>query len=355
MSTYICRDCGETFDEPKHYTERHGLETGPYEELTCCPFCGGGYEKAVACECCGRLIPESEACIAENPDGDGDLSVCSDCADDLAVRAAEAEEATEPSMADESSNVTNSRSVLQRPVHNGQSMPGELSSSQSPLADDLARCIEAVYAEPITKDSQLTKVMRPTLDSAWLLDSSPLGHLILNTLCHCDPDSEQSWCLTAYDPTAKLLTERALDHLVIDSVLDTHVIPGHWRPLVARALAQYATARLYDQPQEAEHVLAAATLMDPSVLLPYPTTVCDLHGVVTARHSEPEAVLEELADETLHALRHDLHVAEAQRMPILVQVGSHVYCLPGDALTCEEVSDVCWSAAQCKPTKEVHD
>ena len=352
MSTYICRDCGETFDEPKHYTERHGLETGPYEELTCCPFCGGSYEKAVACECCGRLIPESEACIAENPDGVGDLSVCSDCADELAVRAAEAE-ADEPSMSDESS--TDTARMLQRPSASGLSMPGELSSSQSTLADDLARCIEAVYAEPITQDSQLTKVMRPTLDSAWLLDRSPLGHLILNTLRHCDPDSEQSWCLTGYDPTAKLLTERALDHLVIDSVLDTHVIPGHWRPLVARALAQYATARLYDQPSEAEHVLAAATLMDPSVLLPYPTTVCDLQGVVTARPGEPETVLEELADETLHALNHDLHIAEAQHMPILIQVGSHVYCLPGDALTCEEVSDVCWSSTHCKAPKEAHD
>lgn len=353
MSTYICRDCGETFDEPKHYTERHGLETGPYEELTCCPFCGGSYEKAVACECCGRLIPESEACIAENPDGVDDLSVCSDCADELAVSAAEAE-ADEPSMSDESS--TETARMLQRPSADGLSMPGELSSSsQSPLADDLARCIEAAYAEPITQDSQLTKVMRPTLDSAWLLDRSPLGHLILNTLRHCDPDSEQSWCLTAYDPTAKLLTECALDHLVIDSVLDTHVIPGHWRPLVARALAQYATARLYDQPQEAAHVFTAATLLDPSVLLPYPTVVCDLHGVMTTKLKEPEAVLEELSDETLHALRHDLHIASDQCMPILVQVGSHVYLLPGDALTCEEVSDVCWSSTKCTSPKEAHD
>lgn len=353
MSTYICRDCGETFDEPKHYTERHGLETGPFEKLSCCPFCGGSYEEAVACELCGKLIPASEACIADDPDG-GDLSVCSDCADELATRAAEAE-AAELSMADESLNDADESPVLLRSTHNGQSMPGELSMAQWPMSDELQRCIEAVYAEPITKDKQLTKVMRPTLDSAWLLDRSPLGHLILNALRHCDPDSELSWCLTGYDPTTKLLTERALDHLVIDSVLDTHVIPGHWRPMVARALAQYATARLYDQPQEAARVFTAATLLDPGVLLPYPTTVCDLHGVVTARPGEPEAVLETLADETLHALNHDLHLAEAQHMPILIQVGSHVYLLPGDALTCEEVSDVCWSSIQHKSPKEVHD
>lgn len=296
MSTYICRDCGETFDEPKHYTERHGLETGPYEELTCCPFCGGSYEKAVACACCGRLIPESEACLTD----DLQCTLCTDCADDLA----------------------------------GQPTP----------ADMLHTSIEAVYADhqvdrqdALQQAAQTSRTDRPTLDSAWRLDESPLGDLILDTLRHCDPDSEQSWCLTSYDPTAKLLAERIFDHLVIDSVLDTHVIPGHWRPLVARALAQYANTRLYDQPQEAAQVFTAATQLDPAVLLAYPTTVCDLHSVMTAKPSEPEAVLEELVDETLHALRHDLHWAEAQHMPILVQVGPHVYLLPGDALTCEEV------------------
>ena len=314
MSTYICRDCGATFDEPRHYTERHGLETGPYEELTCCPFCGGSYEKAVACECCGRFIPESEACLTD----DLQCTLCTDCADALV----------------------------------GQPTP----------TDMLHTSIEAVYADhqvdhqdALQQDAQTSRTDRPTLDSAWRLEESSLGDLILNTLRHCDPDSEQSWCLTAYDPTAKLLTERALDHLVIDSVLDTHVIPGHWRPLVARALAQYATARLYDQPQEAAQVFTAATQLDPAVLLAYPTTVCDLHGVMTAKPSEPESVLEELVDETLHALRHDLHWAEAQHMPILVQVGPHVYLLPGDALTCEEVDDVCWSHTQCKSPKEAHD
>lgn len=298
MSTYICRDCGETFDEPRRYTERHGLETGPYEELTCCPFCGGSYEKAVACECCGRLIPESEACLTD----DLQCTVCTDCADDLA----------------------------------GQLTP----------TDMLHTSIEAVYADhqvdhqdALQQAARTSRTDRPTLDSAWRLDESPLGDIILDTLRHCDPDSEQSWCLTSYDPTAKLLAERILDHLVIDSVLDTHVIPGHWRPLVARALAQYANTRLYDQPQEAAQVFTAATQLDPAVLLPYPTTVCDLHGVMTAKPSEPEAVLEELVDETLHALRHDRHWAEAQHMPILVQVGPHVYLLPGDALTCEEVPD----------------
>ena len=314
MSIYICRDCGETFDEPKHYTERHGLETGPYEGLTCCPFCGGSYEEAVTCEGCGRLIPESEACVTD----DLQHMLCTDCTDALV--------------------------------------------DQPTPADMLHTSIEAVYADhqvdnegALRQDAYTVHTDRPTLDSAWRLDESPLGDLILDTLRHCDPDSEQSWCLTGYDPTAKLLTERALDHLVIDSVLDTHVIPGHWRPLVARAIAVFANTQLYDQPKHAAQLLDAAVQLDPYVLMAYPTTVCDLHGVVTAMPGESEAVLEELADETLHALRHDLHWAEAQHMPILVQVGPHVYLLPGDALTCEEVSDVCWSSTKCKSPEEAHD
>ena len=45
--SYICIDCRRQFDEPRVYEERHGLETGPYEQMTCCPFCGGGYAEAV--------------------------------------------------------------------------------------------------------------------------------------------------------------------------------------------------------------------------------------------------------------------------------------------------------------------
>ena len=40
MSTYICRECGETFDEPYEWLERHGLDHGPYERWSACPHCG---------------------------------------------------------------------------------------------------------------------------------------------------------------------------------------------------------------------------------------------------------------------------------------------------------------------------
>lgn len=39
---YKCENCGETFDEPRVYYERHGFDDFP-ETLSCCPYCGGGY------------------------------------------------------------------------------------------------------------------------------------------------------------------------------------------------------------------------------------------------------------------------------------------------------------------------
>lgn len=42
---FVCSDCGLEFDEPKTYTETHGLPFPPYEKWTGCPFCGGDYER----------------------------------------------------------------------------------------------------------------------------------------------------------------------------------------------------------------------------------------------------------------------------------------------------------------------
>lgn len=53
---YICLDCGELFDDPVKRTERHGLETPPYEVKSGCPKCGGAYVVGVPCECCGEII-----------------------------------------------------------------------------------------------------------------------------------------------------------------------------------------------------------------------------------------------------------------------------------------------------------
>jgi NAD-dependent SIR2 family protein deacetylase len=44
MDKFICTECGITFDEPKTITEKHGLETPPYEEIDVCPECGGSFK-----------------------------------------------------------------------------------------------------------------------------------------------------------------------------------------------------------------------------------------------------------------------------------------------------------------------
>lgn len=53
---YICLECGALFDEPKKYTERHGLDTPPYEKTTGCPVCGGAYTRTIFCDACGGPI-----------------------------------------------------------------------------------------------------------------------------------------------------------------------------------------------------------------------------------------------------------------------------------------------------------
>lgn len=56
MSEYICLDCFALFDTPKHYIERHGLDTPPYEEFDGCPACGGAFVPAIYCDACGEAI-----------------------------------------------------------------------------------------------------------------------------------------------------------------------------------------------------------------------------------------------------------------------------------------------------------
>ena len=53
---YICLDCGYLFEEPKHYTETHGLDTPPYEQLIGCPKCSGAFVETYRCDCCGEWI-----------------------------------------------------------------------------------------------------------------------------------------------------------------------------------------------------------------------------------------------------------------------------------------------------------
>lgn len=58
MSKYVCLECGEIFseDEVDTWEETHGLDCGPYEKRSGCPYCGGAYTEAYRCDGCGEWI-----------------------------------------------------------------------------------------------------------------------------------------------------------------------------------------------------------------------------------------------------------------------------------------------------------
>lgn len=39
ISTYKCLDCNCIFEEPRSITEKHGLDSPPYEICSVCPVC----------------------------------------------------------------------------------------------------------------------------------------------------------------------------------------------------------------------------------------------------------------------------------------------------------------------------
>ena len=49
--SYKCRECGEYFDEPHCWVERHGFTYGPFEHWSACPYCGScDYDEAYVVE-----------------------------------------------------------------------------------------------------------------------------------------------------------------------------------------------------------------------------------------------------------------------------------------------------------------
>lgn len=40
---FKCNSCNETFDVADFYTERHGLDTPPFEQIPICPHCGSEF------------------------------------------------------------------------------------------------------------------------------------------------------------------------------------------------------------------------------------------------------------------------------------------------------------------------
>ena len=53
---FICYECEHIFSEPKIWTEKHGLDTPPFEHYSGCPSCGGAFAETYKCDCCGNWI-----------------------------------------------------------------------------------------------------------------------------------------------------------------------------------------------------------------------------------------------------------------------------------------------------------
>ena len=56
IELFVCIDCGKKFEEPKYWEETHGLDYGPYEQWSGCPYCYGAYAETYECNCCGEWI-----------------------------------------------------------------------------------------------------------------------------------------------------------------------------------------------------------------------------------------------------------------------------------------------------------
>ena len=71
---FICKNCGEVFDEPKIYEEHHPYGMGyAIEEFAVCPYCNDtSITEAKQCENCGEWFDEIE-----------DDGLCDECYGDL--------------------------------------------------------------------------------------------------------------------------------------------------------------------------------------------------------------------------------------------------------------------------------
>ena len=70
---HICLDCGILFENPKHHTETHGLDSPPYETWSGCPECGGTYVETARCDDCGEWI------TGEFVELNGGQRICEQC------------------------------------------------------------------------------------------------------------------------------------------------------------------------------------------------------------------------------------------------------------------------------------
>lgn len=300
--SYICIDCRRQFDEPRVYEERHGLEHGPYEKMSCCPFCGGGYEEAVECDECGKVIPESEACFSEP----WHKTLCPECyqAEEEAIecRATEEEEYDKPLVT--------------------------VDYTETACKDSIAGVYEQ-YEN--LDDEQLTKFIykRPNHLSTVRLDDVPWGSLLKKPLTYlaCCWESLSCSIIADHDPTEKSDAESRYEKFVLESVLSTNCIPGQWRGMIARALLfwlHYGSGDMNCEDRVRYYWIAAQ--LDPSVYCFYTTQVIDAYRVSDTAHRCA------MHAEAITLLRHDVAKARKNHRGLVIDIEGHKYALDAAAV-----------------------
>lgn len=300
--SYICIDCRRQFDEPHVYEERHGLETGQYEKMSCCPFCGGGYEEAVECDECGKVIPESEACFSEP----WHKTLCPECyqaeEDAEEERAAEEEEYDKPLVTADYTEVACKDSVA------------------------------SVYEQyENLDDEQLTKFnyKRPNHLSTVRLDDVPWGYLLKKplTALACCWESLSCSIIADHDPSEKSDAESRYEKFVLESVLSTNCIPGQWRCMIARALLFWLRNSSDDMNcEDRVRYYWIAAQLDPSVYCFYTTQVIDAYRVSDTAHRCA------MHAEALTLLRHDIVKARKNHRGLVIDIEGHKYALDAAAI-----------------------
>ena len=312
--SYICIDCRRQFDEPHVYEERHGLEHGPYEKLSCCPFCGGSYEEAVECDECGKVIPESEVCFSEEPWHRALCPECYQAEEDAIERRAEEEEEYD------------------------KRMGATLYANDTPLVTTdytetaCKDAIAGVYEQyENLDDEQLTKFIykRPNHLSTVRLDDVPWGSLLKKplTALACCWESLSCSIIADHDPTEKSDAESRYEKFVLESVLSTNCIPGQWRGMIARALLFWLRNSSDDMTcDDRKRYYWIAAQLDPSVYCFYTTQVIDAYRVSDTAHRCT------MHAEAITLLRHDVAKARKNHRGLVIDIEGHKYALDAAAV-----------------------
>lgn len=311
---YICADCRRQFDEPRRYVERHGLEHGPYETLTCCPFCGGGYEEAVECDECGKVVPESEINYGEH-----NRVLCEECY--------AAEEETLERMAEEAEEEDHDSGTAATLYENDKPVI-KVDYTETECQDAMADVYQQYEARDVDAFTQFN-YRRPNHFSTVKLDEEPWGDMVLKSMRYlaCCWESMSCSIIADHDPTEKSDAESRYEKFVLESVLSTRCIPGQWRGMVARALLfwlHHGSGDITWEDRKRYYWIAAQ--LDPSVYCFYTTTVIDAYRVSDTAHRCT------MHAEAITLLQHDLAQACNNHRSVLIDIEGHKYALDARAI-----------------------